>query len=146
MPLDNLRTTLEGARAVLIARCASEKSSVFYQTALQGFDELLGNIDFYVTMVNITRNKFYANFMQNITRLAALQGKEDDTVCQDLAFYLIEELAVFIRECHLRFPNRATSPQAYAVMTFFENSGNWHAEDELLVTKHYYGFKQAVSA
>lgn len=139
MQTDAMRQPLETARHIFENEKNAEAANLFYQACCQGLGELLENFDDYIRTVDISSSQFYASFMQNIQEINSLASENRaQEKLQDLAFSLCEELAVFIRERHLRFLNSPTSSAAYAVMGFFENSGHWKMEDSTKISEYYY--------
>lgn len=57
---------------------------------------------------------------------------------QHRAFALVEDMALFMREKKLRSGGRRQHPTEERIMAYFENSGNWPANNGEMVTDAYY--------
>ncbi len=56
----------------------------------------------------------------------------------DMAFVLVEALALIMREAVLRKGNHQPTSEQEAVMRYFEQSGHWRHGEGSLVTDYYY--------
>ena len=56
----------------------------------------------------------------------------------ELAFQMVEELAVIVREKTMRSGLESARPGEVAIMDYFERRGFWFLGDQTLVTEYYY--------
>lgn len=85
---------------------------------------------------SLSRNAMSLNETASDCRKYGWDGGVDG-IC-DLAFELVEDLAVLMREKSLRRGDEFSSPGEQRLMQYFETCGSWFWGDATLVTEYYY--------
>lgn len=124
------------------AKDAGKEKSRFHACA-HGLRALLSCLDEYDNKVLVS-SIFYESLISNIRELAKgieecarRPGVNAKEMAQDLAFQLVEDMAVLLREKYLR-NGCEPSPDELALMDYFETRGHWKFGDQTLVTEFYY--------
>ncbi len=121
---------------------AGERHGALFRICAGAMRILAGHAEEYDREINDSRG-FVKHFQETIQDMVSfLKGSgsfaPDPDVAYEKAFVLVEELAVFMREKHLRSACGSENKVCRKLLDFFESSGHWRPGDGTMVTEYYY--------
>ena len=101
-----------------------------------GLHEVAENYEEYLSTAK-TSSSFLRELAEKVKHIATDEKKEAH-LQHDNAFAIFEAMAVVLRETFLRTGASSLRPVQHAILSFFEGSGNWKANEGSLVSDYYY--------
>ena len=123
------------------ARGSSENRFTVCARALYEILACLADYDKNVVIARKFAEQLAADAEALLRVLAVREGEPGPDIAgllDELAFQMVEELAVIVREKTMRSEDEKARPGEAAVMDYFERRGFWFLGDQTLVTEYYY--------
>ncbi|MDR2891549.1 MAG: hypothetical protein LBV80_00450 [Deltaproteobacteria bacterium] len=115
-----------------------------FSVCARGLSEILTSLDDYdknVVIAHKFADSLAANAEAITQEMIFHEGEPTDEAMghlYELAFQMVEDLAVIVREKTMRSAVEVPSPGELDVMDYFERRGFWFLGDDTLVTEYYY--------
>jgi len=131
-----LATDCNNAAARLKGFLAEAPEPQLMRLCAESLQEMAENLHWYNSDITVA-TPFWEELCKTV-RDMCMDTESHSGVMHDMAFELIECLALISRESTLKQKTRPALPAQTDVMRYFEGCGHWTPGDGTLVTEYYY--------